>query len=111
MERLARRYADRPVQFVLVYTREPHAKEGIFRDIDQPADFRQRRDYAERTCAEMNIRREILVDDMEGTVQRLYGGLPNMVYVIDPHGKVVFHDRWADAEAVGKFLESTLPVH
>ncbi len=105
MERLASLFSEHPVRFIVIYTREPHAKEGIFRDLEQPSDDHQRRKYAERAQKELGIHRKILIDTMEGTVQKLYGGLPNMVYIIDPEGRVVFHDRWADAKAVKQALE------
>jgi len=108
MESLAHRYAKFPVEFILVYTREPHANEGIFRKMDQPADYPSRLKYAERTCSELVVQREVLIDTMDGEVQGLYGGLPNMLYIISPQGKIIYHNRWADASEAEATLRKVL---
>lgn len=108
MENLAQQFEEFPVQFILVYTREPHANEGIFRKMDQPADYPTRVKYAERTRIELNVQREVLIDTMNGEVQHLYGGLPNMIYIIAPQGKIIYHNRWADASEVEATLRNVL---
>lgn len=108
MENLARKFAEHPVKFILVYTREPHSNEGVFKDVNQPTDYDTRHKYAQRTCSELNVEREVLIDSMDGEVQKLYGGLPNMLYILDSDGKVVYHNRWADEQEVDSFLNGIL---
>ena len=57
---------------------------------------------------EAGIGRDILVDDLAGTVHRAYGLMPNMTWVIDRGGRVAYKANWtsaANVEAfVGRFL-------
>ena len=50
------------------------------------------------------MRRTILVDDVEGTGHELYGTLPNMTYVIDRGGKVLFRSDWTDPPTIERVL-------
>lgn len=43
------------------------------------------------------MRRPMLVDDLEGTLHRAYGCLPNMSFVIDRTGRIVYKANWTDA--------------
>lgn len=104
MEVLMDKYKSYPV----IYTREPHAKEGIFKKVDQPTEYYQREEYAKQTREELKIRREILINNMDGKVQDIYGRLPNMIYIIDPEGTIAYHDRWANAKDIDCFLEKRL---
>ena len=54
------------------------------------------------------MQRPILVDDVEGTGHELYGALPNMTYVIDRGGKVLFRSDWTDAPTIEKVLDYIL---
>lgn len=51
-----------------------------------------------------NDQRLVLVDDLEGTVHRAYGALPNYVDIIDPQGTVVFRSDWNKPKAVREAL-------
>ena len=46
----------------------------------------------------------MLVDDVEGSAHRAYGGLPDSVFVIDGAGTVVFRSSWNDVDAVNEVL-------
>lgn len=54
---------------------------------------------------EIGISRPILVDDLEGTVHRAYGGLPNMTWVLARGGTILYKAMWTSAAAVAGFLE------
>jgi len=45
-----------------------------------------------------------LVDDVEGTVHRAYGLLPNMCWVLDRRGTVLYKAEWTSAAHVDEFL-------
>jgi len=49
--------------------------------------------------------RPILVDDLEGTVHAAYGLLPNMSWVLDRGGTILYKAMWTSAARVGEFLE------
>jgi hypothetical protein len=53
---------------------------------------------------EVGIRRPIVVDDLEGTSHRAYGGLPNMTWVIGRGGRVLYKADWTSARNVEAFL-------
>ena len=48
----------------------------------------------------------LLVDDLTGTVHRAYGELPNMVYIIDKQGKVVYKAMWTDHAEIETVLQN-----
>ena len=48
----------------------------------------------------------ILVDEMDSRVQRAYGDLPNMAYVISKRGLVVYKASWTKADEIGSLLRN-----
>jgi len=60
---------------------------------------------ARRLRDELGIARPILVDDLEGAVHRAYGLLPNMSWVLDRGGTILYKAMWTSAERVGEFVE------
>lgn len=52
----------------------------------------------------MGIRRPILVDDLDGTAHRAYGGLPNMTWVIKRGGAIAMAS-WTVASNVKSFVD------
>jgi len=89
---------------VFVYTREAHPGENV-----------PHHDSLERklACArllreEAGIGRDILVDDLAGTVHRAYGLMPNMTWVIGRGGRVAYKANWTSAANVEAFLDRFL---
>ncbi len=60
---------------------------------------------ARRLRDEIGITRPILVDDLDGTVHRAYGLLPNMSWVLDRGGTILYKAMWTSAVHIGEFLE------
>ena len=77
-----------------MYVEDPHPGEPGFREFSQPADHTERRAYAKRLADERGMRAKVVVDEMDDAVWKLYGSLPNMVYVIDRDGTVAYHATW-----------------
>ncbi len=52
------------------------------------------------------------MDDLDGTVHRAYGLLPNMSWVLDRGGIVLYKAMWTSADRIESFLErsSAAPV-
>ncbi|AOW93730.1 hypothetical protein BFN03_16665 [Rhodococcus sp. WMMA185] len=102
MNALAYRFPD--VAFLVLYVREAHPGQNC----------RPHRSLADKTAAATLLRREeregrrILIDNLDGQVHRAYGGMPNMVYVINPQGDVVFRSVWNDPEAVDEALRRAM---
>jgi hypothetical protein len=44
------------------------------------------------------------VDDFDGTMHRAYGTLPNMIYILDREGRVVYKAMWTDHADVAATL-------
>lgn len=45
-----------------------------------------------------------MVDDLNGTVHRRYGSMPNMTWVIDRGGRIAYRANWTNAGNVEAFL-------
>jgi hypothetical protein len=56
----------------------------------------------------LEIKRPILVDDLKGTGHRLYGGLPNMTYLVGRGGKVLFRADWTDPPTIAAAIAYVL---
>ena len=46
------------------------------------------------------------MDDLTGTVHRAYGEMPNMVYIVDKQGKIVYKAMWTDHFEIEPALEN-----
>ena len=79
-----------------MYTREAHPGEHL------PAheSFAQKRAHARRFQQRWSIERPIWVDDLEGTVHRAYGALPNMAWIVDSRGRIAYKANWTDARSI-----------
>ena len=100
LNELYSRYKDQGFEFFTIYVREPHPGEhyGPHRTWEQKLKFA-------RDCREQDgIRTSMLVDDLEGTVHRLYGSMPNMIYIIDKSGKIAYKGMWTDDEEIASVL-------
>lgn len=50
----------------------------------------------------------MLVDDIEGTVHRRYGSMPNMIYIIDKNGKIAYKAMWTDHDEIASVLANLI---
>jgi hypothetical protein len=103
MDKLQRKFDD--VAFVLLYTREAHPGEHY----DAHGSFQEKLDRAREFADEYDVERTVLVDDVEGSAHRQYGGMPNSVHVINPDGVVVMRGDWNNLAKVEEVLETRDP--
>ena len=86
--------------FIVLYVREAHPGDLINQHQSNAEKINRaatlRKDYREN--------RMILVDDLAGTAHRLYGAMPNAIFVIDSQGRIVFRSNWNDVSATKKVL-------
>jgi hypothetical protein len=104
LNELYQRYRDQGFEFLTIYVREPHPGEhyGPHRTWEQKLKFA-------RDCREQDrIHNPMLVDDLEGTVHRLYGLMPNMIYIIDKNGKIAYKAMWTDDEEIASVLANLM---
>jgi cytochrome oxidase Cu insertion factor (SCO1/SenC/PrrC family) len=105
MARLAREYAEREdVTFALVYGKEAHPHQGEFLAIDDPETVEERRELASRLVAEEDVPFPVLVDEVPREGSAEYGGAPNMVYLVDPEGRIAYRALWTNAREIERVL-------
>ena len=85
---------------MFIYTREAHPGENV----PHHDSFARKLAGAKLLREEAGIGREILVDDLPGTVHRAYGLMPNMTWVIGRGGQVAYKANWTSAANVEAFL-------
>jgi hypothetical protein len=85
---------------VFIYTREAHPGENVLHH----DSFVRKLACASRLAEEAGIGRDILVDDLDGTVHRAYGLMPNMTWVIGRGGRIAYKANWTSAANVEAFL-------
>ena len=89
MKQLYARWSDQ-VYFIDVLIRQAHPGPGA----GPYRSFEEKLQDAERYQREEGIPWVILVDDLEGTVHRTYGGLADPTYLIDRDGRVAYYNLW-----------------
>jgi Iodothyronine deiodinase len=102
LTKLYERYRSRGFEFFIVYVREAHPGENFPHHVSFEQKIAQARKLQELERVEIPI----LLDDLEGTAHRAYGLLPNMVYLLDREGIVVYKSDWTDAHEIEGMCES-----
>ena len=105
LTRLYRKYQAANFQFFIVYAREAHPGENY----PHHNSGEQKLAHA-RKLRELEQIREIpiLVDDFSGATHRAYGSLPNMIYLIDCDGMVVYKSDWTDTHEIDGMCASLM---
>ena len=85
---------------MFIYTREAHPGENV----GHHDSLERKLACAKLLAEEAGIGRDILVDDLDGTVHRAYGLMPNMTWVIGRGGRVAYKANWTSAANVEAFL-------
>jgi hypothetical protein len=98
MEQVARRHPE--AAFLVIYTREAHPGELI------PAhqNHEDKKASAKRLLEEERIGRIVLIDDLDGTVHRMYGPAWDSVYLLDGNHFVVLRQAWTHPDEVEAVL-------
>lgn len=105
MHRLAKEFPD--VEFLVVYVREAHPGERLH----QHKSFEEKKRAAHLLPRKYGENRRILIDSLDGQMHRAYGGMPNVVYVINPEGVVHYRCDWAHVNGVRKALTERDHIH
>jgi hypothetical protein len=104
MESMAARYADRSVRSAFLYTREAHPGEHYRHHTSMDV----KRHHARAFKDEFDVKRAILLDDLDGTAHRAYGWLPNMTWIIGPGGIIHYKATWTDPADIEDALNYAL---
>lgn len=67
-----------------------------------------KRRHARAFVEHCNVRRQVLLDDLEGTAHRAYGMLPNMTWIVGRGGMIHYKSAWTSEADVGDALEHVL---
>jgi len=97
-------YNDKSTQFLFIYVREAHPGEKL----RAHKSLRDKTRAAELFRDEEDVKMPILVDDIDGSIHRKYGKLPNPTYLIDKSGRVAFRSLWTRPRSVEDALEELL---
>ena len=103
-EQLKAKYADRDVEILHLYVREPHPDETIFTDYHKHTTYEQKMQYAQELVEQKSITADVLVDGIDEKVHNTLGDLPNLVYVVGKDGRVYYKATWSDAAQIDKAL-------
>ena len=90
------------VEWLVVYVREAHPGERR----KPAASIDEKIDYAREIREAYKEDRKIVVDSVDGKWHHDWGLLPNMVYVINPGGQVVYRADWSFADNVEAVLDN-----
>ena len=104
MQELKEKYAERDVEFVSMYVREPHPEERGFREYRQHETYDQKLAYAKELVETKNLDIPVIVDGMDQRHHETLGNLPNMAYVVDKDGQVRYAETWLLADHVDRVL-------
>jgi len=104
MEELADRYADRAVRSIFVYTREAHPGENYRHHRSMDDKRRNARAFVEHS----SIRRQILLDSLDGAAHHTYSLLPNMTWIIGRGGFIHYKSAWTSPNDVADALDALL---
>ncbi len=108
MEKLAEKYADDLEAFNL-YVREPHAKEGVFGKYEAHTSYEHKMGHAKELVREKGIRNvTVLVDGMDQKTHEAFGWLPNMVYLADREGNIVYKSTWTKPDVLDGVIREIL---
>ncbi len=95
------RFRDKGFEFLTIYVREPHPGEHYH----EHHSWDEKLEYARDCRSQDSIENPMLVDDLSGTVHRAYGEMPNMVYIVNKDGRIVYRAMWTDHRVIESVLE------
>lgn len=98
---MAKEFAPEDVQFIFLYTREAHPGDNKLHHTSMEQKLQHARDFVEM----WEIDRPMYVDDLEGPIHHAYGLLPNMTWIINSVGKIVYKADWTDKRTVRVAVE------
>ena len=99
-------FSSADVGFLFVYSKERHAREGIFKDYPAITSQEIRINHAAELALESKI--PVLVDDIRESTLAKYGKVPNQAILIDRKGVVVYKSAWADSNSIHHALCESL---
>lgn len=106
LDAAAERFASQGIGSIFLYTHEAHPGENYPHLTSMEQKFRHARDLREV----LGVKRPIWIDALDGACHRAYGSMPNMTWIFDRTGTVLYKSNWTDAGSVIRALEHFLDV-
>lgn len=103
VEKLEKNYRKKGVEFFTIYTREA---EGAW----QPADYFEKLQrakglrFAYGLQTHVQMRRKVLIDDLQDTTFKAYGSTPNAVLIVDKEGNLAYKAKESKPAEIEKIL-------
>ena len=104
MERLYQQYGGNDVAFFMIYSREAHPDE----EFPHHTSFEQKWVHALECQRQKEMNVPILVDRLDGGMHEMYGSLPNMVYIIDKEGLIIYKSAWTIPDEIENVLKTLM---
>lgn len=98
---MAKKFREHDAQFVFIYTREAHPSDRF----PGHHTIEQKLEHARTMKQTLGFERPMLVDDVEGTVHHAFGRLPNMTYIVNAAGTILYRAAWTDPRTIRGALE------
>ena len=93
------------MKIVVVYQREPHARQLAFDDVEQPATFEERVALARRMLADLQLDVEVWVDDLGDSSRAAFGDLPSWAVMLSEEGTIMRKLAWPDPKTLADFTK------
>ena len=107
MNALAEKVADKKVNSIFLYTHEAHPGENY----PHLTSMEQKLRHAHALRDVYGVSRPILVDALDGACHRAYGSLPNMTWIFNRNGQILYKAQWTDIDSVETGIEYFLRVN
>ncbi len=106
MNTLADRLSEKGIGSIFLYTNEAHPGENYPHLTSMDQKFR----HARAMRDVLGVTRPILVDSLDGACHRAYGSMPNMTWIFNKNGQVMYKSDWTDVLSVELAVEYLLRV-
>lgn len=106
MNAAADRFASQGINSIFLYTNEAHPAEHY----PHLTNMEQKVEHAEALRDIYGVSRPILLDALDGACHLAYGGYPNMTWIFNRQGRVVYKSDWTDTDSVVRMVDYLLEV-
>ncbi len=106
MDRLAEKKVEDGVKSIFIYTHEAHPGEIV----PHLTSMDQKHRHADALIETYGVRRPIYLDSLDGACHRAYGSMPNMTWIFDRRGRVVYKADWTDIDSVSGAIDALLAL-
>jgi hypothetical protein len=107
MDAAAERFAGQGIGSIFLYTHEAHPGEYY----PHLTSMEQKFKHAQALRDVYDINRPILLDSLDGACHRAYGSMPNMTWIFNRTGTVMYKSDWTETRSVIAALEYFLDMH